>query len=79
MGRKMLEIPFENNGFQRSWGLAHSADSQKWRGKKASNSFGKCKIPEVLGAGGNRELAEIELRVDLSMARKKPQIPLKKR
>ena len=27
MGRKIIEIPWENEGFQRSWGVIHGATS----------------------------------------------------
>ena len=41
MGRKIIEIPWENEGFQRSWGVIHGAMPQNlslewpsvWRGK----------------------------------------------
>ena len=29
MGRKIIEIPLENEGFWGSWGLGHRAESQK--------------------------------------------------
>ena len=82
MGRKIIEIPQENEGFQRSLGVMHGATSQKislscpsvW-GRKSLNILRKIKDLWVQGADDQRGFAENELKLPLSMGRKIIEIP----
>ena len=82
MGRKTIEIPWENERFCGSRGLMHRAQSQKmslscpsvWGGK--SLKFFR-KMMDSVGPGGGapRDFAENELKLPLSMGREIIEIP----
>ena len=79
MGRKIIEIPMENNIFRATAGLMHQARSQKmsldWASVWEGKSLKFLRISGVSGADAPGAVAENEPRLGLSMERKIIEIP----